>query len=94
MKPVMTLDPHNPGTEHGVLRCYVCEEDLTDRSREGPGEGEKTKEGNAKKSKKDKKKDKDKDGPKPGLVELRSEGTGFAGGGKNMVEKKGIAFQC
>jgi nitric oxide synthase-interacting protein len=90
MKPVMTPDPHNPGMEHGVLRCYVCEMNLMDDAedetsqKKGNGEGKKLK----------KKKDKDKDTVKRGLVELRSEGTGFAGGGKNTVEKSGIAFQC
>ncbi|KAH5359033.1 hypothetical protein HBI49_141620 [Parastagonospora nodorum] len=41
-----------------------------------------------KKTKKDKEK-----GPKPGLVEIRSEGTGFASGGKAMVKREGVAFQ-
>jgi nitric oxide synthase-interacting protein len=78
----MTPDPHNPGAEHSVLRCYVCEADLT---------GE---EGKVKGKERGKKSKKDKDAVKPGLVELKSEGTGFAGGGGNVVKKEGVAFQC
>ncbi|KAF2674274.1 hypothetical protein BT63DRAFT_6251 [Microthyrium microscopicum] len=84
MKPTSAPDPHNPDLEHGILRCYVCDEDLTSPSQIKNGEKEKSK----KKSKKDK------TGVKPGLVELNSDGTGFAGGGKSEVERKGVAFQC
>jgi len=69
-----------------TVRCYVCQEDVTPGRRskkrktvEG-GEGEKPKEKEAKVDR--------------GLVELSSEGTGFAGGGKNMVKRQGVAFQC
>ncbi|KAK8238528.1 hypothetical protein HDK90DRAFT_502879 [Phyllosticta capitalensis] len=76
-------DPHaSPSADSGnvgVVRCYVCEEVVG---------------GEASKSKKDKKEKKKKDALKPGLVEIRCEGTGFAGGGKAVVEKKGVAFQC
>ncbi|KAI1384707.1 ENOS interacting protein [Hypoxylon trugodes] len=71
-------DPHAPASEAAKLRCYVCEEDLTDK-----------KKSNGEKSKK-----KDKEKIRPGLVELRSEGTGFSAGGANTVQKSGVAFQC
>ena len=91
MTPVSTPDPHNPGAEHGVLRCYVCDVDLSGRPEEnGTANGEE----GGKKHKKKHRKEKSKEGAKPGLVEIHSDGTGFAGGGKNVVEKQGIAFQC
>jgi nitric oxide synthase-interacting protein len=77
--------------EHGEddhKRCFVCQEDIT------PSEGQK--------AKKKKKKDKQSQGAdedvgdtrQRGLVEICSDGTGFAGGGANMVRKEGVAFQC
>lgn len=63
-------------------RCYVCQEDIT------PGRKAKKRE-----KKSDDAKEKEVQAER-GLVELSTEGTGFAGGGKNMVKKHGVAFQC
>lgn len=61
--------------------CYVCETDLTPPSNRKFKDQNKTKDKNAKE-------------PQRGTVELQSEGTGFAGGGKNMAKREGVAFQC
>ncbi|KAJ6016191.1 hypothetical protein N7540_010782 [Penicillium herquei] len=85
MTPHDTPDPHASKEEqeaHSRILCYVCETDLTEKSTPEKGENGK------KKSKKDK------DAIKPGLVEISSEGTGFAGGGGNVATKSGVAFQC
>ncbi|KAF2100481.1 hypothetical protein NA57DRAFT_74089 [Rhizodiscina lignyota] len=87
MQPQKTVDAHDPDAELGVLRCYVCEEDLSPNS-------SKAKEGKKEKDKPRKKDKGDKGGLKPGLVQIKSEGTGFAGGGQNMARKEGVAFQC
>lgn len=64
------------------MRCYVCNEDLSsDAKVKNKDIPEKLKKG------------KDKGGGR-GLVLISCEGTGFASGGKNVVERKGIAFQC
>ncbi|EME45739.1 hypothetical protein DOTSEDRAFT_52935 [Dothistroma septosporum NZE10] len=63
-----------------TVRCYVCQEDVT------PGRKSKRKK-DAETGEKESKADR-------GLVELSCEGTGFAGGGSNMVKKEGVAFQC
>ena len=78
MKPV-GHDPHADAKdvhEADTVRCYVCDEDVTDR----PG-----KRGSEKK---------EKDKIRPGLVDLKSEGTGFSAGGTNEVKRTGTAFQC
>ncbi|KAI1659617.1 ENOS interacting protein [Daldinia decipiens] len=74
-------DPHASAGDAASLRCYVCEADLTDQKGSNDGGGEKSKK-------------KDKERIRPGLVELRSEGTGFSAGGVNQVQKSGVAFQC
>ncbi|KAL6705487.1 hypothetical protein ACN47E_006752 [Coniothyrium glycines] len=80
-------DAHEQGPEPQSVHCYVCDADLTGVATEGAKTKKKDKE---KEKEKDKQKDK---GVKPGLVEIRSEGTGFAGGGKAMVKREGVAFQ-
>lgn len=80
-------DPHASEAEqetHNRILCYVCETDLT--GREPAKNGEFTHSKSRKKS--------GDEGQKPGLVEINSEGTGFAGGGKNMAKREGVAFQC
>jgi nitric oxide synthase-interacting protein len=72
-------DAHDGGPEPETVHCYVCDADLTTVPESKDG-------------RKEKKKDKEK-APKPGLVEIRSEGTGFASGGKAVVKRDGVAFQ-
>ncbi|KAL9607838.1 MAG: hypothetical protein Q9167_007286 [Letrouitia subvulpina] len=78
-------DPHTPSHHHDVtgskVVCFTCETDLS------PNDGKENEGGG-------KKKDKEKGLPRRGIVEIRSEGTGFAGGGKNIAKKEGLAFQC
>lgn len=63
-----------------TVRCYVCHEDVT------PGRKSKKKK-DAETGEKESKVER-------GLVQLSCEGTGFAGGGSNMVKKERVAFQC
>lgn len=86
-------DPHataNGAVAVGRIFCYVCETDVTPGI--PPEESEKTEDGGEKKKKK--KQRRKGEFPKRGLVELKSDGTGFAGGGKNIVGKEGVVFQC
>ncbi|RAH50048.1 putative RING finger domain protein [Aspergillus brunneoviolaceus CBS 621.78] len=87
MTPHDAPDPHATKEEqdqtaalHGRILCYVCEADITPETK-----------GSASASKKKKK---DKEVISPGLVEISSEGTGFAGRGGNVATKEGVAFQC
>ncbi|KAH6661376.1 hypothetical protein BKA67DRAFT_654495 [Truncatella angustata] len=80
MRPTGHHDPHADDFDPESLRCYVCDADLVDK-KPAKDKGEKSKK-------------KDKEKIKPGLVDLRSEGTGFSAGGVNQVQKSGVAFQC
>ncbi|KAI1170371.1 ENOS interacting protein [Nemania sp. FL0916] len=79
MKPD-THDPH--AAQPYVLRCYVCDTDLTDQSKDDHKANKKA-EGS------------EKTRIRPGLVQLRSEGTGYSASGANQVRRDGVAaFQC
>ncbi len=71
---------HDPhNPDASILRCYVCDADLSARDSK----------------KKPDKAHKDKEKIRPGLVELRSEGTGFSAGGSSEVKKDIVgSFQC
>ena len=81
MTPSGVHDPHAPEVDQNAIQCYVCEADLTERN--GSGLKQANEEAKTEKEK-----------IRPGLVEIKCEGTGFAGGGSNTVEKAGVAFQC
>jgi nitric oxide synthase-interacting protein len=85
MPPQGTPDPHADGKGEVRRRCYVCEADLSERPKK---KKEKKAEGRDGEDKEEKER------LRPGLVEISAEGTGFAGGGKNMARKEGTAFQC
>ncbi|KAF2821469.1 zinc finger-containing protein [Ophiobolus disseminans] len=72
-------DAHDDAPAPESVHCYVCDADLTSAV-----------DGKEKEGKKKREKEK---GVKPGLVEIRSEGTGFASGGKAVVKREGVAFQ-
>lgn len=80
-------DPHAANEaeeeEEEKVRCYVCETDLSSEVLSEKLGNKKKESGKGEKGM-----------PKRGLVELRSEGTGFAGGGANMAKRGGVAFQC
>ncbi len=79
MKASGYQDSHAPELESAGLRCYVCEADLVDKP---------------KPDKKERDNKEKKERIKPGLVEIRCEGTGFSAGGSNQVKKGGVNFQC
>lgn len=73
-------DPHAKSELDTNVTCYVCEADLSGKV--------------ASKIDSEVSKGTSKDIVKSGLVQINSEGTGFAGGGKNMAKRDGVAFQC
>lgn len=74
-------DPHANSELDTNITCYVCEADLSGKVA-------------PKNNDKELSKGISRDIVKSGMVQINSEGTGFAGGGKNMTKREGIAFQC
>ena len=89
MKPTLRQGAQNTRSETRLV-CYVCETDLSDTTYNATVEenaGSKADSGK-------RAKEKDKERLKPGLVELSTQGTGFAGGGNSVIGREGVAFQC
>lgn len=78
--PKGTPDPHANSELETSVTCYVCEADLSGKV--------------ASFIDNEASKGTSKEIVKSGLVQINSEGTGFAGGGKNMAKRDGVAFQC
>ena len=80
--------PSNPLSdyEEEIITCYVCSTSLTSV----PAAAKKRK--SARETKNGTRDEKEV--LKPGMVEISADGTGFAGGGKNMAKREGVAFQC
>lgn len=82
MTPETTADPHRTNQADGEAEIgrVLCYVCETDIT--------------PTKSSKNKHKEEKHNKIRPGLVEIKSEGTGFAKGGSNMAKKQGVAFQC
>ncbi|KUL89852.1 hypothetical protein ZTR_02908 [Talaromyces verruculosus] len=82
MTPETTADPHRTNKADGEAEIgrILCYVCETDIT--------------PTKSSKNKHKEEENNKIRPGLVEIKSEGTGFAKGGSNMAKKQGVAFQC
>lgn len=85
-------DPHAPKEEQeraaamqGRMLCYVCETDITPDDVDVNGAAEGNEHGSGKKSKKKRDKERSGNGIRPGLVEVSSDGTGFAGRGGSIA---------
>lgn len=90
----MANDDHHDAASSSSVRCYVCDTDLSSGDSGGKGSSS-----SGKKKKEENNNDRADDESnnkiiRPGLVEISGEGTGFAGGGKNLVKREGVAFQC
>lgn len=73
-------DPH-VANEEQPRKCFVCDHALDDLSfKKYEGKTVRGREEN--------------DIVLSGLVEIHSDGTGFASGGTNMAKRQGVAFQC